>query len=534
MHKNIIVPAFALAAVTPVIAQKKSAKKATDQAYNVVFFMCDQLSSRALSMWDPNNNTIRVPNMERLAREGATFINSVCVVPFSSPSRASFVTGMYPNTHGILLNVSREDTPPLDPAIPTTEGELYKQGYATAFFGKWHLGHIQSWECYKNTSEDGNTVFESRYADLRRSKNHTALPPPPGEVLVEPDRDQGYGFYMDEYLYEKMQNAPTEHIRRKLALSEVGRFGVPVELDNWTLCNQDGIDFIRANRDRPFMATISLHPPHIPFAVQEPYFNMVTPEDIYLPPSAFDKPMWSGDQELSKYIGEKGVRLRLRSYYAQIRYIDDMLGRVLKALDDLKLTDKTLVIFTADHGDPIGSHGLLFDKLLNNFIEELTLAPTLMRLPGVIPAGRKVQAHLNSVDFGPTILDYLGKPILPTMQGRSMKPILDGTQKDEVGFAICMRPFARMIRGEINGKIYTYTKVFSIKRNRVLAEELFNITDDFYQRTDQIENPAYKSIKERLIAEYNRYADRYGDRRMEDLPAQGLPTTGNIPPALMK
>ena len=533
MNRNIILPALAIAAATPGLAQKKNAKKAADQQYNVVFFMVDQMSARALSMYDPNNTTIQVPNMERLAREGATFMNSVCVVAFSSPTRASFITGLYPNTHKILVNVNNNITP-LDPAIPTVEGMLHNQGYKTAFFGKWHLGYITDWECYKKTSQDGNEVFNSRYADLRRANNPVAEPARPGEVLANPDRDQGYGFYMDQYLYDKLQNAPTEAIRRKLTLAEVGRFGVPVDLDNWTLCNQDGIEFIRQNKDRPFMVTISLEPQHIPFAVQEPYYSMVKPEDVFLSPSAYDKQMANGDHGISQYIGEQGIRLRMRSYYAQILYMDDMLGRVLKALDDLKLTDKTLVVFTSDHGDPIASHGMIFDKLLQNFIEELILTPTFMRLPGVIPAGRKVQAHLNSVDYAPTILDYLGKPIPQAMEGVSLKPVLDGKKKDEVGFTIATRQYARMVRGEIDGKIYSYCKMFLVKQNRVTGEELYNITDDYYQRVNQINNPDYKAIKERLIAEYDKYADRIADHRMADLPSKGLPTTGNIPASLLR
>jgi len=224
----------------------------------------------------------------------------------------------------------------------------------------------------------------------------------------------------------------------------------------------------------------------------------------------------------------------MRSYYAQILYMDDMLGRVLKALDDLKLTDKTLVVFTSDHGDPIASHGMIFDKLLQNFIEELILTPTFMRLPGVIPAGRKVQAHLNSVDYAPTILDYLGKPIPQAMEGVSLKPVLDGKKKDEVGFTIATRQYARMVRGEIDGKIYSYCKMFLVKQNRVTGEELYNITDDYYQRVNQINNPDYKAIKERLIAEYDKYADRIADHRMADLPSKGLPTTGNIPASLLR
>ena len=499
---------------------------------NVVFFMCDQMSARALSMWDPNNTNVPMPNIERLAREGVTFMNAVCVVPFSSPSRASFVTGMYPNTHGILTNIN-DDVEPLDPSIPTTEGELYKRGYTTGFFGKWHLGKLNNWECYRNS--DGGWMDFKGYAELRKSKKHTAKPPRKNEVLARPNYDQGYGFYMDKYLYEKMQTAPNAQIREKLM--EVGRYGVPVELDNWTLCNEDGIAFIRANKDRPFMATISLHPPHLPFAVQEPYFSRMQPEDVWFPPSAYDTELsdiFYNQLLISRHVGERGVRLRMRSYYTAMLYIDDMLGRVLKALDDLKLADNTLLIFTSDHGDPIASHGMMFDKLLKNFIEELTVTPTFMRLPGVIPAGLKVQAQFNSPDFAPTILDYLGCEIPSTMQGRSFRPIMEGREKDEVGFSIQMRPYARQIRGEIDGKLYTYAKVFTVRQNRVLSEELYNVTDDFYQQKNQIDNPEYKAIKERLIAEFNQFADRYGDRRMEELPSKGLLTTGNLTPALMR
>ena len=519
--KLMILPALTLASVAA-MGEEKSGK--TPQKPNVVFFMCDQMSAKALPLY--GNNFLKTPHIDRLAKEGITFMNSVCVVPFSSPSRASFLTGLYPNVHGILSNVDRKVDAGLDHNFPSTEMILHAAGYQTGFFGKWHLGDISTYPCYTGGQDEDDT--KSRYSEIRARMNPVAAPARKGEVLAKARADQGFGFYQTQYMYDKWQNGPEQY---KGELGSIGRKGVPVEADGFTLTVMDGINFIKTHRDKPFMATISISPPHAPFAASNPYYDMVDPAKVHLSPTAYDKDTYYRNNRnylIGQYLGEEGTRERMRCYYAEILFVDDMLGRVLKALDDNGLADNTIVIFTSDHGDPLCSHGFLYGKTIDGFFEELILTPTVLRLPGKAQAGKKVKAHFNSVDVAPTLLDYAGQGIPSSMQGRSFRPIIEGKERDNTGFGYTMRVHARLIRGEVDGKIYAYSKVFTGFDTNKVREELHNVTDDPYQQKELINDAKYASVVAVMKAEFNQMAERYGDRRIEDFPEKGPYTLGNF------
>ena len=529
-NRAILIPALALAAI-PASAQKKGqAAKATAEDYNVIFIISDQMSARALPIY--GNENIKTPNIERLACEGVQFMNSVCVVPTSSPARGSLLTGLYPMGHGILNNVNEgKGIAAISNDLPSPDKILFADGYQTAWFGKWHLGEIANYPCY-HSSNDERKDFKGRYADMRRSARGKAKadPAPKGYVVSSANADQGYGFYQTEYMYNLTQTVERKSIRSNIG--SIGLYGVPVELFNWTLVVKDGIDFIKANKDKRFMATISLGPPHPAFAICEPFYSMVDPAKIKLQPSWAEKSVLYADDSqylTGQLMGEKGTREKMRCYYAQCLFIDEMIGRILSTLDQLDLTKKTLVVFTADHGDPMSSHGMLYGKSIDGLVEELVCTPALIRLPGVIPAGKKVQAHFHSADFAPTMLDYLGREVPASMQGRSFRSLIEGHEKDNVGFGYTMRPAgARNIRGEIDGRMYSYGKVFVLGSNSKTYEELYDLTADPYQLKNVIKDKKYAAVKARLISEYDTFNKRVGDQLIENLPQKGLLNYGNL------
>jgi arylsulfatase A-like enzyme len=120
------------------------------QPLNVLFLMTDEQHFRSLSL--TGTPYITTPNMDRIGREGALFANATCVTPYCSPSRASLITGVYPHRHGILVNVDgrgKQQSPLAPDAFPNTENIMHRQGYATAHFGKWHLGETGKFGCYE-------------------------------------------------------------------------------------------------------------------------------------------------------------------------------------------------------------------------------------------------------------------------------------------------------------------------------------------------------------------------------------------------
>ncbi|GHU99746.1 arylsulfatase [Bacteroidia bacterium] len=528
MQKNLIlIPSLALASVAA-YGQKKAAKPAAAKPLNVVLIISDQMSARALPIY--GNNTIETPNMQRLVREGVTFDNSVCVAPFSSPTRASLVTGLYPNSTGIITNVEPgKGNGPLDVNKTITEDILFNRGYVTGHFGKWHLGPLNSWPCYankKNARDIYDRSYFEEFAAMRAANNPVPAQPHNGEVLANAKAEQGYGFYQTAFVRDKWENGPVD---MKKDIGSFGRLGTPPELYNWTLVTKDGTDFIEANKKKPFMVTISLGPPHPDFAIPDPWYSRVDPARIPFPPSAYIHPERYLDSKVYKvgqYIGEEGTREKMRCYYAMVTFIDDMIGRILTKLDDCGLVDNTLVVFISDHGDPLNTQGMLFGKTIPDFLEEQLRVPTIMRLPGVIPAGKKLRASFSSVDLAPTMRDYAGVNSFAT-QGRSFRSLIEGKEKDELGFAVSMRQEARCIRGEIDGNTYIYSKMFNIKA-KTSYEQLFDLNADPWQMKNVVDDPAYAKIKVRMMDEFNRYADRTGERHIKDLPDKGLVTTGNF------
>jgi len=143
----------------------------------------------------------------------------------------------------------------------------------------------------------------------------------------------------------------------------------------------------------------------------------------------------------------------MRCYYAMITFIDDMLGRILQTLDDTGIADNTLVLFISDHGDPLNTQGMLYGKTIPDFLEEQLRVPTLMRYPGHIPPGKKIETTFSSIDLAPTIRDYTGVDKGPA-QGRTFRTLLESkTQDTPSGFAVSQRQEARAIRGYIDGKL---------------------------------------------------------------------------------
>ena len=529
----ILVPSLALASMASVAAfgQKKAATPADAAAgkkLNVVFIISDQMSARALPIY--GNNTIETPNMQRLVREGTTFDNSICVVPFSSPTRSSFVTGLYPNATGIITNVEAgKGNGPLDINKTITEGILFDKGYVTGHFGKWHLGPINSWPCYadkKNARDIYDRTYFGEFARMRAAANPTPATPKKGEALTNARAADGYGLYQTAAVNAMWKAAPQN---MKKDVGSFGRIGTPADTYDWALVTKNGTDFIKAHKDQPFMITVSIGPPHPDFVIPDPWYSHVDPAKIPFPPSAYIHPeryLNTKVYQVGQYIGEEGTREKMRCYYAMITFVDDMIGRILQTLDDCKLTDNTLVVFISDHGDPLNTQGMLFGKTIPDFLEEQLRVPTLMRLPGVIPAGKRVETSFSSVDLAPTMRDYLGVNTFPT-QGRSFRPVIEGQVKDEVGFAVSMRPEARCVRGEIDGKLYIYEKVFNVKA-KTSYEELYDLAADPYQMKNVVNDRAYAKIKARMMAEFNKYADRTGERHIEDLPEKGLVTWGNF------
>lgn len=389
---------------------------------NVLLMMCDQLTAGTLGCYD---GPVPTPHIDRIAREGVRFTQAVCPTPFCSPSRASIIMGMYPHAHGIVTNCRHDPVARPQQGIGngdvTTEKLLNTASYATHHYGKWHL-YGDRLNYYPDMFSPGfeyNREMENVFAQVRTTDPSDwmdwytwALP-----VEVAPPLRKAVAALGDRWNNQRFTEFIIDMGRLKLPLDQV----YDIRMCGLTV---DRIKTL-AKSDAPFMVTCSFNAPHDPNVVPSPYYEAFDPDEIKLPANRnvrekrFEK-QWS--RRIVADLGEPGLREFLRIYYGMVKMVDDQVGRILKTLDDLGMTDDTIIIFTADHGDMVGGHGMVW-KSTSAFYDEIALVPLLIRYPRVLQPQRSALA-VDLTDLMPTLLDLLDQPIPEQAQGQSLVPYL--------------------------------------------------------------------------------------------------------------
>ena len=392
---------------------------------NILLIMCDQLGSQALGCY---GGPFRTPNIDSLAEAGVIFTQAVCTTPFCSPARASLITGHYPHSHGIVTNVNKRDypaiaAPPTEEGIKasdvTTERILNAAGYRTYHYGKWHLSDEDLPyypEMYREHIEYAADMKEFFEGVRRRSRDSWmnwygwALP-----VTVAPALRAAVAGLEEKW----SKIAYAEFIRK------AGRLELPLELVFDFRVAQKAAERIKRAAPGPWMLTCSFNYPHDPNVVPSPYYESLQPEQMPLPgnfgrlETRFTTD-WS--RRLVADIGEAGLRELLRIYHASVRLVDELVGRVLAALEQSGQAEQTIVVFTSDHGDMAGGHGM-FWKSTSAFYDEIVRIPLIIRFPGKIKPGR-LDIAASQVDLMPTLLELVGRSVPTDVQGRSLAPYL--------------------------------------------------------------------------------------------------------------
>ncbi len=316
---------------------------------------------------------VDTPHIDSLATEGALLSNFFVSTPVCSPSRAAFLTGKYPHQVGVPTN----DLPMYDDTVTIAE-VLGREGYATSYIGKWHL--------------DGT-----------------------GKPQWEPERKFGWqdNRYMFNRGHYKKLKETTDGPRVDARL---GKDGIPRsdvgDADEKSYTTDFLIDrtlqFIRRERDGPFCVMLSLPDPHGPNQVREPYNTMYQHLNFQEPRTMFksdkETPGWS-ERSGNNYSEDQKLKPEaMAAIFGMVKCIDDNMGRLLAELDSLELTENTLVVFTSDHGDLMGEHRRHNKGLPYNTSAKVAF---LLKKPGQIPAGKRIDASMTSADFGPTILSLM-------------------------------------------------------------------------------------------------------------------------------
>lgn len=377
----------------------------SDNPPNILWICTDQQRSDTIAAL--GNDAVRTQHVDRLVNDGVAFTNAFCQSPVCTPSRASFLTGRYARTTRCRQNGQR--IPSSERLVPRI---LADAGYRCGLAGKLHLS-----SCANGRVEDR---IDDGYADFHWS--HHPQPDWPENEYTQWLEAQGQS-------WDDLYSGPeTNYVKE----------GVPAEFHQTTWCAEKAVEFIRANRDRPWLFSVNFFDPHHPFDPPAEYLNRYDPADAPVPKrrdgELENKPVYQqldaqwahndpGYLAASSLTVEDSQRITA-AYYAMIELIDDQVGRMLAALDETGQRDNTLVVFMSDHGEMLGDHGLYLKG--PHFYDEAVRVPLVVSWPAGYSRGVRVAGLVELVDLAPTLLEAAGVPPEAGMQGRSLSRICRG------------------------------------------------------------------------------------------------------------
>jgi uncharacterized sulfatase len=349
------------------------------ERYNLIVIVTDDQAEWGMGAY--GNKEVRTPHMDRLSREGARFRNAFCATPVCSPSRASFLTGRYGTQVGITDWISPDEADAglgLPSEAITWPRVLQQSGYRTALIGEWHLG---------------------------------------ARPAFHPTR-RGFHYFFGFLGGASQPMDPTLEVN-----GQEKQLKGPLP----DLLMNEAIRFVEDNRSRPFSLSLHFREPHAP----------------YTPVPAEDAAPFKGlDPTVPQTPGANvpQVKTWARDYFASIHAVDRNLGRLLAKLDELKLAQKTIILFTSDHGYMIGHHGLhakgnahwiaggVRGPLRPNMFEESIRVPLLVKWPGVVKPSLEISEPVSNIDTFASVLGMLQIPIPAGVkqEGLDFTPLLRG------------------------------------------------------------------------------------------------------------
>ena len=409
---------------------------------NIVLVTSDQHRGDSFGFEKPE---IRTPHLDGLAADGTRF--AACITPnvVCQPARASLLTGQLPLTHGVRDNG-------ID--LPTATGErgfaaaLARAGYRTGFVGKAHFSTSHTFaptgtpECRSSMASYPPTWY-GPYMGFEHVElvveGHNVWPP------MKPPAGQHYEhwYYADGRGDEKNRLYQAHAIEGTGAV-QTWHSALPVAWHNSTWIGNQAIRYIERHRDEPFFLWASFPDPHHPFDAPLPWSRLHAPDDLSLPAhrtTDFDRrPWWHAASMASnqdpryekirggflRYPRQSDAQLReiIANYYGMIALIDHNVGRILAALNEHDLARDTYIVFTSDHGEWLGDHGLLFKGPMH--YEGLLRIALVVRGPDVV-AGRVERSPVSLIDLAPTFEAWTGADAMLLHDGRSLAPMLRGT-----------------------------------------------------------------------------------------------------------
>lgn len=398
---------------------------AAQQRPNILWYCTDQ------QRWDTiralGNPHINTPNIDAFLQTGVAFNRAYCNSTICTPSRASFLTGRYPNT----THVHRNGAAYFPPHEVLVTKLLADAGYDCGLIGKLHLSRCKDGE---KRPDDGYRVFHWSHHPYPNTEQPNA--------------------YTD-WLRDEKQMDPFELYNR---VEGYYGPGVPAELQQATWATEMMLRFLNEEREDPWMMSINIYAPHPPFDPPQDYLDRYDPSKLPHPlfresdiehqkhfkhidqqvreainPYAFDPALLPEQPDMGReFLGAIApamyeAREVKAAYYALIELIDAQFGRIVDALRDSGQLENTIIIFTSDHGELLGDHGLIFKGC--RFFEGLVHVPLIISYPERYRTNVQSYALVELVDIAPTILEAAGETVPAYMQGRSLHRLLSRRAK---------------------------------------------------------------------------------------------------------
>jgi arylsulfatase A-like enzyme len=348
---------------------------------NLIYVFADQWRKHALGFM--KEDPVITPNIDKFANENVVVENAISVCPLCSPHRASLITGKYPITTGVFTNCKEGLDIELNPDEDSIGNVLKNNGYQTGYIGKWHLDNPEV-----NISE--NPISGAKAWDAYT---------PPGP------RRQGFDFW---YSYGTDNNHLNPHYWTDTHEQ--------IKINKWSVEHETdvAIDFIKnADKDKSFALFVSYNPPHSPYdLVPEKYKQMYEDMDYEFRPNVITgkvRPHTHPYVEMS----DEELRKDQKNYFAEVSGIDENFGRLLDAIKSMNLEEDTIIVLSADHGDMLGSHGLMAKHV---WYEESIGIPFVIGWKGKMKP-TKNDVIIDSADQMPTLLGMMDISIPDSVEG---------------------------------------------------------------------------------------------------------------------
>ena len=382
---------------------------------NILWICTDQ--QRSDTIHAPGNQHIRTPNLDRLIDEGVGFLNTYSQSPICTPSRASFLTGCYSST--LHVNRNGNDYFPEDAADRLITRTLTDVGYDCGISGKLHLSAAQG-------------RVEVRANDGYRFYKWSHHPKP--EPFWPTEQHDYQQWLKDEGI--NWNEAYGSEALEGWDLRGLGQAGIAAQYHQTTWCANEAISFMSEQRDGPWLMSVNPFDPHPSFDPPAEYLKRMDAGSMPLPlfqPEEMESQLKfrNVDHQTSEPRSphDYDARRMVAAYYAQVELIDDQVGRMMETLESIGQRENTIVIFTSDHGEMLGDHGLLFKGC--RFYEGAVHIPLIISWPGRFQRGLYSSALVELTDIVPTLLEVNDLPIPEYVRGKSLLPILTGRSSPE-------------------------------------------------------------------------------------------------------